>query len=381
MAVSGPDVIRAFLDPEHVDAIERLAALRSEVVVRPDPDDDGGARDEARQILRRLGEHRLLQPIADRDLRGVCLSREGLAQVSPLADEVYALQGLALTPILLSDNDAMKDAWIPRLLDGTAMGAFAMTEPDAGSEVGALSTKAIRDGDRYSLHGTKTFISNAGIADVYVVFATVDPDRGSKGITAFVVPADTPGLRFVRAQELSAPHPLGEIALEGCVVPGSHRLGPEGKGLRLGYGTLDRLRTTVGAAACGMAIRALDEAITHARTRVQFGKPIGQHQLIQAKLARMATELTAARLLVYRAAMEKDRGAERVPVESAMAKWYATEAAQRVVDDAVQILGGRGVMRDAIVDRLYRAVRSLRVYEGTSEIQQLIIGSHLLEDA
>ena len=228
--------------------------------------------------------------------------------------------------------------------------------------------------------GTKTFISNAGIADFYTVFATTDGAKRDKGIACFVVPADTPGLRFVRPLLLSSPHPLGEIAFQPARIPGvPAALDKEGEGFKLGLATLDRVRATVGAAACGMASRALAEALAHAKSRRQFGKPIADFQLIQEKLARMATELTAARLLVYRAAWEKDKGAQRVTLEAAMAKSFATEAAQRIVDDAVQILGGRGVLADNPVDRLYRSVRALRIYEGTTEIQHLIIAGQLLK--
>jgi acyl-CoA dehydrogenase len=256
-----------------------------------------------------------------------------------------------------------------------------------------MRTTARREGDDYVLDGTKTLISNAGIADFYTVFARtaangdgnerVSGNRsgGHHGISCFVVPADAPGFRFVRPLVMSAPHPLGEIAFEGCRIPASHRLGPEGAGFKLGLATLDRLRPTVAAAACGMARRALGEALAHATTRHQFGAPLSDLQLVQVKLARMATELDAARLLVYRAAWEKDRGADRITVEAAMAKAYATEAAQRIVDDAVQILGGRGVLADSPVDRLYRSVRALRIYEGTTEVQHLIIARHLVADA
>jgi acyl-CoA dehydrogenase len=243
-----------------------------------------------------------------------------------------------------------------------------------------MATSARRDGSSYVLSGSKTFISNAGIADFYTVFASTDRAAGAKGISCFVVPADAPGLRFVRAQVLSAPHPLGEIAFEDCRVPAENRLGEEGKGFALGLKTLDRLRATVGAAACGMAARALSEAVAHARGRRQFGKPLAEFQLVQEKLARMLIDLTAARLLVYRAAFEADGGAERVTLEAAMAKAYATEAAQRIIDDAVQILGGTGVLASHPVDRLYRSVRALRIYEGTTEIQHLVIAGRLLED-
>jgi acyl-CoA dehydrogenase len=273
------------------------------------------------------------------------------------------------------------------------MASFAMTEPDAGSDVASLGATAEPDGEGggggYVLTGTKTLISNAGIADFYTVFATTDRTKKDKGIGCFVVPADTPGLRFVRPLVLSSPHPLGEIAFQKARIPSECRLDADGKGggggggggdgFKLGLATLDRVRATVGAAACGMATRALAEALAHAKSRRQFGKPLAEFQLIQEKLARMATDLTAARLLVYRAAWEKDRGAPRVTLEAAMAKAFATEAAQRIVDDAVQILGGRGVLADNPVDRLYRSVRALRIYEGTTEIQLLIIAGQLVK--
>jgi acyl-CoA dehydrogenase len=258
------------------------------------------------------------------------------------------------------------------------MAAFALTEPEAGSDPAGARTRAVRDGDHYILNGGKHLITNAGVADYYVVFASTDPDSGSRGMTALVVPADTPGCRFVAPQVLSEPHPLGEIAFEECRVPATFRLGEEGQGFKLAMRTLDRLRATVAAAACGMAGRALEEGLNHARERRQFGRPLADFQLIQQKLARMATELAAARLLTFRAAAEADGGAERVTLEAAMAKLYATEAAQRIVDDAVQIVGGRGVLESHPVDRLYRAVRALRIYEGTSEIQHLVIARQLL---
>jgi len=271
--------------------------------------------------------------------------------------------------------------WVPRALRGEVMTAFAMTEAEAGSDVGSLKTRAVKDGDSYVLDGAKCFISNAGIADYYIVFASTDPDAGSRGITAFLVPADAPGLRFTGAQVMSAPHPLGELALESCRVPAGNRVGDEGRGFMIGMATLDQLRPTVGAAACGMGERALREGLGHAVERKQFGKALAEFQIIQDKLGRMATELTAARLLVYRAAYEKDMGADRITTEAAMAKAYATEAAQRIVDEAIQILGGRGVLADSPVDRLYRSVRALRIYEGTTEIQHLLIAGQMVAQA
>src|SRR6266568_4019187 len=343
--------VRAFLDERHLT----LAARVSEFAMRQlaplaEPKDDATARQQARELLGKLGAAGWLKPIRDQDWRACCIVREALAAASPLADAVFALQALGVVPMLLSANDAMRQRWLDPAIQGHAMASFTMT-----------------------------FISNAGIADFYTVFATTDRAKKDKGIGCFVVTADTPGLRFVRPLLLSAPHPLGEIAFQQASVPSACRLDPPGEGFKLGLATLDRVRATVGAAACGMATRALAEALAHAKSRRQFGKPIADFQLIQEKLARMATDLTASRLLVYRAAWEKDRGAPRVTLEAAMAKAFATEAAQRIVDDAVQILGGRGVLADHPVDRLYRSVRALRIYEGTTEIQHLIIAGQLIK--
>jgi len=378
-ATPDPAPIGAFLEPAHLALATTFGAFAArELAPELEPADDAAARSAARAFLGALGAAGWFDVIARQDWRGACLAREALAAASPLADAVFALQGLGTLPILLAGDAALHARFAEPALAGRAMAAFAMTEPEAGSDVAAIATTARRDGDAYVLDGAKTLISNAGLADFYTVFASTDPAAGGKGISCFVVPTDTPGLRFVRAQVLSAPHPLGEIAFEACRVPANHRLGAEGRGFGLGLKTLDRLRATVGAAACGMAARALAEALAHARARRQFGKPLADFQLVQEKLARMATELTAARLLVYRAAHAADRGAERVTLEAAMAKYYATEAAQRVIDDAVQILGGSGVQKAHPVDRLYRSIRALRIYEGTTEIQHLIIAGALL---
>jgi acyl-CoA dehydrogenase len=373
--------VRAFLEPQHLEWGDHVVAFAAkELAPRPEPSDDDAARIEAREVLGIMGQAGLFSPIGTRDLRSCCLSREAVAGASPLADAVWALQGLAVTPLLLAGTSAQRDEFAAPALKGEVMGAFAITEPGAGSDVASLETRAVRDGDDYVLDGHKWFISNAGIADFYVVFASTDPERKSRGITAFVVPADAPGLRFAGAQVLSAPHPLGELRFEGCRVSVTRRLGEEGQGFKVAMATLDQLRPTVGAASCGMAERALREALGHAVRREQFGKPLADFQLIQEKLGRMAMELTASRLLVYRAAYEKDLGAERITTEAAMAKAYATEAAQRIIDDAVQVLGGKGVLAHSVVDRLYRSIRALRIYEGTTEIQHLIIaGAHLAQ--
>ena len=379
-----PDIepVAAFLEPRHAEVAAAVSAFgRAQLVGSPDPDTDAEARRRARALVPLLAAAGLYEAVERLDLRAVSLIREGLAWHSPLADEVYALQALGSMPIRLGGSEAIQAKWLPAIDGGEAMCGFAMTEPEAGSDVGAMTTRATKDGGHWVLEGRKAFISNAGIADVYAVFATTDPSKGAKGISAFLVPADAPGLVFAGAQVMSAPHPLGELAFERCRIPADHILGEPGRGLGLGLATLDRLRATVGAAACGMAARALDEAVDHVKVRKQFGKPLAEYQLTQDRIALMATELAAARLLVYRAVWAKDKGAERVTLESAMAKSYATEAAQRIVDGAVQLLGGRGVLASHPVDRLYRAVRSLRIYEGTTEIQRLLIAREVLGGA
>ncbi|MGH7572332.1 MAG: acyl-CoA dehydrogenase family protein [Gemmatimonadota bacterium] len=374
--------IRVFLDERHLDLAARINDFaRKSLASLPEPADDAAARVQAREILALLGQAEWFAPILDQDLRALCLIRETLAAASPLADAVYALQALGSTPIVLAGSEDLRERWLPPMARGEAMAAFAMTEPEAGSDVASIRTTARRDGDGWVLDGVKTFISNAGIADFYTVFASTDPGQGRRGISCFVVPGEADGLVFEGPQILSAPHPLGTIRFDGCRVPAGSLIGEEGAGFKLGLATLDRLRATVAAAACGMAARAFDEALGHARARQQFGKPLAEFQLVQEKLARMATDLAAARLLTYRAAWEKDGGAERVTVEAAMAKAFATEAAQRIIDDAVQILGGRGVLAEHPVDRLYRSIRALRIYEGTTEIQHLVIAGKLIEEA
>jgi len=385
--------VKAFLEPRHLDVSNDVAAFaRDEIAPLEPAEDDDTARLQARRILELLGTAgwcRWAIPEAHGgvagapDLRACCLIRETLAAASPLADSVFALQGLGSMPITLAGDDELRQRFLPEVAAGRAMAAFAMTEPEAGSDVAAIATRARRDGDCYRLDGRKHLITNAGVADYYVVFATTDPEAGTRGLSSFVVESSTDGCHFGGAQRLSEPHPLGEVVFEGCRVPASHRLGAEGEGFKIGMRTLDRLRATVAAAACGMAERALGEALAHARGRRQFGRPLADQQLVQAKLATMATELAAARLLTYRAAAEADRVAaagsdERVTLESSMAKYHATETAQRIVDAAVQILGGRGVLIDSPVDRLYRAVRALRIYEGATEVQQLVIARQLL---
>jgi acyl-CoA dehydrogenase len=379
---SGPAAVRAFLEPAHAGIAARVMAYaQQQLAPRPEPLTDEDARAEARRLLVEMGGANVYAPIAAEDLRALCLTREALAAASPLADAVVALQALAATPLIIAGAEPQRGRWLPLLMSGRAMGAFAMTEPDAGSDVAAIRTTAQRDAGEWRLDGGKHLISNAGLADVYVVFAVTTPGAGSRGITAFLVPAETRGLAFAGAQVMAAPHPLGRITFDGCVVPADAVVGQVDGGFKLAMMTLDRLRPSVGAAACGIAARALDEAVAHATTRRQFGQPLAEFQLVREKLGRMATDLDAARLLVYRAAWEKDRGAERISVQAAMAKSFATEAAQRIVDDAVQILGGRGVLVGHPVERLYRAVRALRIYEGATDVLRLIVGGTLIKEA
>jgi acyl-CoA dehydrogenase len=372
-------VAAAFLEPHHQQHIRRLLAWSFEHLLDwPEPHDDPSARRDARELLSLIGRSGWFRAIAAEDLRALCITREIVAAMNPLADAVVALQALGGTPIVLAGSDAQRARWLPAITEGRAMAGFAMSEPEAGSDVAALQTTARRDSESWVIDGEKHLISNAGIADLYVVFARTSGEAGSRGISAFLVPADTRGLTFAGPQVLAAPHPLGRLRFDGCRVPADALLGEADQGFKLGMMSLDRLRPTVGAAANGMAARALDEAARHAATRRQFGQPLGSFQLIREKLGRMSTELRAARLLVYHAAWTRDRGAARITVEAAMAKSYATEAAQRVVDEAVQIVGGAGVLVGHPVERLYRSVRALRIYEGATEIQRLIIADALM---
>ena len=315
------------------------------------------------------------------DIRALCLIREALSYSSSLADLAFVMQGLGTYAIAQAAPDHVRDFWLARALQGKAIAAFALTEPEAGSDVASLKTEARRDGETYLIDGRKRFISNAGIADFYTVFArTGARDDGRPLLSAFVVGSKMQGFSLVERTLLIAPHPIGEIAFDGCRVPAEDMVGNEGDGFRLAMETLDTFRASVGAAACGMARRALDEAIRYASTRKQFGRLLCEHQLVQEKLADMATELDAARLLVYRAAYLRDTTQGRVTREASEAKLFATEAANRIIDSAVQIHGGAGLVRGSVVERLYRDVRALRIYEGTSEIQKLVIAGQLLRE-
>ena len=372
-----------FFDDVHRALARDLAAWAGrEVTVDEHADVDATCR----ALVRQLGDHDWLRycvpashggAFEKLDVRALCLCRETLAQRSGLADFAFAMQGLGAGPVSLFGSDALKDRYLPGVRDGERIAAFALTEPDAGSDIGGMKTIARRDGQGWRLDGEKTFISNAGIADHYVVFARIDGED-DKSFGAFVVDATAAGLTVTERITTVAPHPLGTIELANCRVFEDSVVGPVGKGLRVALGTLDVFRSTVAAAALGFARRALAEAVSHAKSRSVFGKPLAEHQLTQAKIADMATRVDASALLVYRAAWTRDTRAERVTREAAMAKLYATESAQRVIDDAVQLLGGRGVVAGAVVEQLYREIRALRIYEGTSEIQKLIIGGDVL---
>jgi acyl-CoA dehydrogenase len=315
------------------------------------------------------------------DVRGLCLSREILARSSGLADFALAMQGLGSVPITLYGSEDQKRAFLPRVVAGSAIAAFALSEPDAGSDVAATATTAARDGDSWRLDGVKTWISNGGLASYYVVFARTGEGPGSKGLSAFIVDADAPGLDASERIEVIAPHPLATLRLKACRVPGDRLLGKPGEGFKIAMATLDSFRSTVGAAALGFARRAMDEAIARAGKRRMFGKTLAEFQLTQVKLGEMATKIDAAALLVYRAAWTKDVQDVRITREASMAKLFATESAQAVIDAAVQLFGGLGVVRGMPVERLYREIRALRIYEGASEVLKLIVGSKALEAA
>jgi acyl-CoA dehydrogenase len=331
--------------------------------------------DDAADVVAKLGVLHVFPLLApEKSVRALCVAREVLAHASPMADAIFAVQGLASHPLALASADHWR-ARIDDVLAGRTIGGFALTEPEAGSDVASMRSTARREGSGWRLDGEKTFISNVGIARWFVVFANADPAAGKKGISAFLVEADAQGLATEPIRTIDD-HPLGRLVMRGAHA---QLVGEVGQGLRLALGTLDVFRTSVGAAANGIAQRALDEALAHVKRRVQFGKPLAEFQLVQAALADMATDLDASRLLVARAAWAKDTKCAG-KTEVAMAKMFATEAAQRTVDRAVQLLGGLGVVRGGAVERLYRSVRALRIYEGTTEIQKLIIGGALTED-
>ena len=373
-----------FFEQRHRDRQRRLDAWCDGQSFEREPSDahlDASCRD----IAARLGEAGFLkiavpQPYGDDeslDARSLCLMRETLARHEPLADFVYAMQVLGSAPISLYGNSGQKEAWLSEVGAGRKIAAFALSEKEAGSDVAAMAMRAEQRKGDYVLNGAKAWISNAGVADFYVVFARTG--SGKRGISAFVVSADTPGLQVSERTPAIAAHPLGNLEFSDCRVPSSSMLGAPGDGLRVALGTLDLCRSTVGAAALGMARRAYGDALHRARGRKLFGGTLADLQLTQAALADMATSIDAAALLVYRAAWTRDSGQERITREASMAKLFATEHAQKVIDRAVQLFGGEGVRAGSVVERLYREIRALRIYEGASEIQQLLIARHELK--
>jgi acyl-CoA dehydrogenase len=373
-----------FLDDGHRAFAQRVEHTAETAGIQDDEDD---AAESCRRWVRVLAEAGILRACVPGaygglrdglDVRTLCVARERLAYRSALADFAFAMQGLGSGAIALFGGDELRRRYLPEVAAGRCIPAFALSELAAGSDVAALATQARRSGDGYVLDGEKAWISNAGLAGLYVVFARTG-ESGSKGLTAFAVDADTPGVSVPETVETIAPHPLGTVRFEGVRLPESARIGDEGGGFKVAMATLDVFRTSVGAAAVGFARRALHESVAHVKARKLFGTTLAGMQLTQAAIAEMATDVDAGALLVYRAGWTKDVGRRRITREAAMAKWFATEAAGRVCDRAVQLFGGRGVSRGEIVERLYRDVRALRIYEGASEIQQLIVARQILE--
>ena len=362
----------------HAEGLEPWAAQTSAEIPHGDDVDAN-----VRAWVRALGKGGWLEPCVSNkgklDVRTLCLSRETLALFDGLADFAFAMQGLGSGPISLFGTPEQRAAYLPAVAKGEKIAAFALSEPEAGSDVSAMATTAKRDGDGFVLNGEKTWISNGGIADFYLVFARTGEAPGARGLSAFIVDADAAGLKVAERIDASAPHPLARLVFENCRVPACKQVGEAGRGFNVAMATLDVFRSTVGAAALGFARRALQDTLKHTTTRQLFGAPLSDMQLTQAKLAEMALEIDASALLVYRAAWTKDSGQARVSREASMAKLYATEAAQRVVDAAVQLHGGRGVRRGETVERLYREVRALRIYEGASEVQGQVIAKQVLK--
>jgi len=372
-----------FFTVEHRNLVQSVSQfVAQEIEPRAaDEEDVEGLAKEFVQLLAQAGLLNYAIAESKLDVRALCLIREALAYSSSLADLAFVMQGLGTYAIARAAPDHVRDFWLSRAAKGKAIAAFALTEPNAGSDVSAIQTTARRDGEAYVIDGRKRFISNAGIADFYTVFAkTGTREDGRPILSAFVVGSKMQGFRVVERTAMIAPHPIGEIAFDSCRVPAEDMVGNEGDGFKLAMETLDTFRASVGAAACGMARRALDHSVRYASARKQFGRLLAEHQLIQAKLADMITELDAARLLVYRAAYARDTSSERVTREASEAKLFATEAACRIIDSAVQIHGGAGLVSGTVVERLYRDVRALRIYEGTSEIQKLVIAGQLLKE-
>ncbi|MCR8723182.1 acyl-CoA dehydrogenase family protein [Frigidibacter sp. ROC022] len=371
-----------FFDAVHRDHAERLGVWAAETIGPVDHQDTDAT---CRRLVAELGAAGWLMPTAagegeTLDVRRLCLSREILARHDGLADFAFAMQGLGTGAISLFGTPEQKAEWLPRTRRGEVIAAFALTEPQSGSDVANSQMTAVRDGDDYVLDGEKTWISNGGIGGLYTVFARTGDAPGAKGLSAFLVPADTPGLAIVERLETIAPHPLARLRFTGCRIPVGARLGESGDGFRIAMMVLDVFRSTVAAAALGFARRALDEALERVNARHVQGAPLFDHQMVQGHIADMALDVDAAALLVYRAAWTKDQGAPRVTREAAMAKLFATEQAQRVIDLAVQLHGGDGVRSGGTVERLYREIRALRIYEGASDVQRVVIARQAMRD-
>lgn len=382
---------RRFLDLPFFEAGHRDAHARFEAFVSAEQKllvqaSEAPAEVDAlvRRLVVALGRHGLLSLAVSGaagsapDVRMICLAREVLARWHGLADFAFAMQGLGSGPISLFGKDAQRSRYLAGVSRGQLIAAFALSESGAGSDVAAMQTSATFSDGKWRLNGEKSWISNAGIADFYVVFARSDAGGGSRGISAFIVDADTPGLSVTERPEVVAPHPIGTIRFDNCVVGSDRLIGERGKGFAIAMATLDVFRTSVGAAALGFARCALDAAVEHATQRPLSGGMLADLQMVRGKLADMDLDVDAAALLVYRSAWVKDVAGQRVTREASMAKLFATEAAQRVVDECVQLHGGRGVVRGSVPERLYREVRALRIYEGASEVQKMIIANQLL---
>lgn len=376
-----------FFEARHAQLERELDAWAAQHIAQEHADDVDTA---CRQLVRQLGEGGWLRHAIGGtehggvgeaiDTRAICLIRETLGRYSGLADFAFAMQGLGSGAISLHGTPEQRARYLPRVARGEAIAAFALSEPEAGSDVAAMQCAALLEGDHYVLNGEKTWISNGGIADFYVVFARTGEQPGARGISAFIVDADAPGFSIAERIEVMAPHPLARLAFSDCRIPVSQRIGDAGQGFKVAMATLDVFRTSVAAAALGFARRAMAEALARATSRKMFGQVLADFQLTQAKLAQMATGIDAAALLTYRAAWQRDQG-KKVTREAAMAKMTATETAQQVIDAAVQMFGGLGVVSAQPVEKLYREIRALRIYEGATEVQQLIIARELLRDA
>lgn len=374
-----------FFEPHHARLAQSLDVWAAQNIAHAHGFDVDA---ECRQLVKALGEAGWLRHAVagmanggageQIDTRAICLIRETLARHSGLADFAFAMQGLGSGALSLAGTDEQKRRYLSRVASGEAIAAFALSEPEAGSDVAAMACEAQWDGDHYVINGEKTWISNGGIADFYVVFVRTGEAPGARGISALIVDADTPGFEIAERIHVIAPHPLARLRFNNCRVPVSQRVGAAGEGFKVAMRTLDVFRTSVAAASLGFARRAMDEALDRVTTRKMFNGLLADFQLTQAKVAQMATQIDSAALLTYRAAWLRDQG-ENVTREAAMAKMTATENAQQVIDAAVQIWGGLGVVSEQPVERLYREIRALRIYEGATEVQQLIIGRDLIK--